>query len=69
MKGAGIWHNGVPYLDRPAQIVDVSRCGQGGSAAPITTSPAGTHVAAEEAYEALAEGSVDVRLDLVLQEG
>jgi hypothetical protein len=69
VEGAGVWNNGIPYSDLPAEIVDVSRRGQCGPAALIASSPSGTHVAAEEAREASTEGGVNVRLDLVLQGG
>ena len=67
MKGAGVRDDGIPYSDLPAEIVDVSRRDERGPALPITSSPAGAHVAAEEAQGASAEGVVNGRLDLVLQ--
>lgn len=69
MEGAGIWDNGIPYSDLPAEIVDVFGRDERGPAFPITTSPAGAHVAAEDAQGASTEGGVDGRLDLVLQRG
>ena len=69
MEGACVWHDGIPYSDLSAEVVDVlGRC-QCGAAAPVAPSPAGAHVAAEEAQGASAEGVVNVRLDLVFQGG
>ena len=69
MKGAGVRDDGIPYPELQAEIVNVFARDERGPALSITSSPAGAHVAAEEAQGASTEGVVDVRLDLVLQEG